>query len=96
MLDQVYLKPTSGTMSYSEALNAIKHGRRIRRVGWNGKGMYVFILPGEQLRTAIVAATGIDLPVVDFFCIKTASDKVGQYVASACDQLANDWEVVHE
>ncbi len=34
-------------MNFGEALQALKDGRRVARAGWNGKGMLVFLVPGN-------------------------------------------------
>lgn len=33
-------------MNFSEALAALKAGKTIRRSGWNGKGMWLVLVPG--------------------------------------------------
>lgn len=37
----------TGLVSFAAALEAVKQGHRARRVGWNGKGMFVFIQKGS-------------------------------------------------
>lgn len=32
---------------YSIALHALKDGKRVAREGWNGRGMYAFLVNGE-------------------------------------------------
>lgn len=34
--------------TFSEALNFIKEGRRVYRAGWNGKGMFIFLVAGSN------------------------------------------------
>ena len=34
-------------MNFSDALNMIKGGDRVARAGWNGKGMFVFLVKGR-------------------------------------------------
>ena len=41
-------RPAEG-LSFSQALEALKIGRRIARRGWNGKGMFLFLLPGNEV-----------------------------------------------
>jgi hypothetical protein len=36
-------------LSFSAALEAAKGGALIAREGWNGKGMFVFMRPGDEL-----------------------------------------------
>lgn len=35
-------------ITFSDALNALKTGRHIRRLGWNGKDMYLFLRRGTH------------------------------------------------
>lgn len=35
-------------MDFSSALQNIKDGVKMRRRGWNGKDMFVFLVPGSQ------------------------------------------------
>lgn len=39
-----------GAMNFSQALNAIKVGERVSRSGWNGKGMFVFLVQGSVFK----------------------------------------------
>ena len=34
-------------MTFSEALALLKAGKRVQREGWNGKGMFLFLVPGS-------------------------------------------------
>ena len=36
-------------LTYGQALEAVKEGQLISREGWNGKGMFVFMRPADQL-----------------------------------------------
>lgn len=60
---------TGNRFSYSEALSLLKLGKQVAREGWNGKGMFIYLVPGslvefEQLRgpvrDAAVTATKIE------------------------------------
>lgn len=35
------------TCSFSTALGLLKDGRRVARQGWNGKHMFIFLVPGS-------------------------------------------------
>lgn len=37
-------------MDFSDALRAVKAGKRARRAGWNGKGMWIALTPGSAIR----------------------------------------------
>ncbi len=56
-------------MNFGQALEALKDGERVSRQGWNGKGMFLYFVPGsivafEDLRgpakNAAIAATKIE------------------------------------
>ena len=71
-------------MNFSEALNAVKEGRRIQRDGWNGKGMYVQLqMPDTNSK--------MSLP---YLYINTADDRLVPWLASQTDILAGDWIVL--
>ena len=36
-------------LTFGEALEAAKEGRLIQRLGWNGKGLFVFMRPADAL-----------------------------------------------
>jgi Protein of unknown function (DUF2829) len=85
-------------MDFSEALAACKAGSKITRTGWNGKGMFVYLVPGSQFdvnRPPLLGiypeGTPIDyLPHLD---MKTAGGSCVPWLASQTDLLADDWEV---
>jgi Protein of unknown function (DUF2829) len=37
-------------MDFSDALQNVKSGLRMRRSGWNGKGMFIFFVPGSVFK----------------------------------------------
>lgn len=88
------------TMNFGEAIEALKSGQRVARSGWNGKGMWLVLVPGTpqvQFREGTpYQAAGLvqaDInPHVDMF---TADGKMQPgWLASQTDMLADDWQVV--
>lgn len=81
------------------ALAAIKNGARVQRAGWNGKGMFLFLVRGHDRATpAQPAWTYTDgkqdnYPNASFIAMKTADGKVVPWLASQTDVLAEDWGV---
>lgn len=93
-------------VSFSEALVAAKQGKKISRQGWNGKGMWVVVMPALKLpphstqepgakvndRTAKFIGEDTPLDSQPYFAMWTAS---GQWqpgwLASQNDMLAEDW-----
>lgn len=86
-------------MDFSNALVALKQGLRVARAGWNGKGMYLYLVSGSSfevnrapLDTIIPTGTMVTYrPHIDM-C--TAQGDFVPWVASQSDLLENDWEIV--
>lgn len=82
-------------MSFSDALAALKQGKRIARQGWNGKGMwlrYVDLYSDEEFRiTEAPRCNGTLLPWIGML---TADNGFVPWLASQTDLLAEDWVVV--
>lgn len=86
-------------MNFSDALIAIKEGKRIRRSGWNGKGMFLFLVAGSQFkvnREPLLSILGEDTVVTYHAHIDmmTAQGYVVPWLASQSDLLDDDWEIV--
>lgn len=86
-------------LNFGQALEALKLGARIARSGWNGKGMWLFLVPGSHFKVnrppllgIYPEGTGIDYrPHID---MKTAQGDVVPWVASQSDLLSDDWLIV--
>jgi hypothetical protein len=80
-------------MSFSEALEHVKHGKKITRAGWNGKNMWVRLFSRTELPLACVITHPflvIEYPqghsaYLDGSCIP--------WLASQTDILAEDWRL---
>ncbi len=88
-------------MNFGEAVEAAKGGSRIQRSGWNGKNMWVCLMPSVVIpegivngRTKTFVPTG-DLNVGAYFVMWTAAG-VWQpgWLAAQPDMLADDWSVL--
>lgn len=71
-------------MDYSQALIKLKHGQRLARAGWNGKGMYLELQVPD-------AHSKMTLP---YIFMKTVDGDLVPWVASQTDTLAEDWQQV--
>lgn len=85
-------------MTFGEALEQAKQGRRIERAGWNGRNMWVCFMgpctiPEDMVnyRTKPFVPTG-DLHVGGYFVMMTAQG-IWQpgWLASQTDLIADDW-----
>lgn len=83
-------------MDFGKALGMVKQGYRVARKGWNGKGMYVFLVKGIELQN-VIRYNHPDVeekPCADVLALKaTTTIQVG-WLASQTDMLAEDWEVI--
>lgn len=88
-------------MNFGDALEALKTGNRVTRAGWNGRDMFLYLVPGSTffvtrppLTTLYPEGTQVDYrPHID---MKTAQEDLVPWVASQTDLLAEDWEIVEE
>lgn len=86
------------TMDFADALRAIKAGSRLCRVGWNGRGMFVFLVNGSHIivnREPLMSALG-EGAHVDYhghIDMKTAQGYVVPWLPSQVDILADDWMI---
>jgi hypothetical protein len=86
-------------MDFSDALKCIKRGQRVARAGWNGKGMFIFLVPGSKFtvnREPLLSMLGEGTEVsyhahVD---MKTADGQIVPWLCSQSDMLSSDWTVV--
>ena len=85
-------------MKFTEALEHAKQGSKIARDGWNGKGMFVFLVNGDSIKEAIHNAYGDcdedAYDVLDFLMMFTAQHGLVPWLASQTDILAEDWCVL--
>lgn len=86
-------------LSFGHAIVALNEGKKVARAGWNGKGMFLFLVQGSTFKVNRAPLLGIYpegteinyLPHID---IKTADDKVVPWLASQTDMQANDWIII--
>lgn len=48
--------------SFGQAVGSLKHGFLVRRKGWNGKGMFLFLRPFDSLNDGFIIDTVKSLP----------------------------------
>lgn len=87
-------------MNFGEAIQSLKDERWVRRSGWNGKGMHLYLedalyrsMPRADVKGKVTYSDqGKYEPCIVMF---TAQQKhqLG-WLASQADMLADDWEVI--
>lgn len=86
-------------MEIGEAVKEMRNGAKVRREGWNGKGMFLFLVPGSTFQVNRAPLLGVypEGTVIDY-CphvdMRTADGKIVPWLCSQTDLLATDWEVV--
>lgn len=85
-------------MNFGQALDALKDGKRVARDGWNGKGMFLFLVQGSNFivnREPLMSIMGEGAEVTyrPHIDMKDAEGKVVPWLASQTDILADDWRI---
>lgn len=84
-------------MDFGGALMALKRNQRVARDGWNGKGMWLYLVPANSYPAQTEAAKkniGDMVPYGAYIAMKTAQGNVVPWLASQTDVLGEDWFVV--
>lgn len=84
--------------TFSTALELAKRGYRIARAGWNGQGMYAYIVPAASYPAQTPHAKeefGDMVPYRAYWALKTAQNDVACWTPSGTDTLSEDW-IVYE
>ncbi len=84
---------------FDVALQNIKAGKLVARNGWNGKNMFVFLVPGSTFNVNRPPLLGIfpegtEINYHAHIDMKTADGKIVPWLASQTDVLAEDWVIV--
>lgn len=90
-------KPTpSDTISFGDAINFLKAGKKVARKGWNGKNQYIQIATGISYKAASGEIVNCEHDAIGNNAIAfvgTSGVQMG-WLASQADMLAEDWYVV--
>lgn len=97
VFDRAY-RPATG-MTFGDAIAALKAGHKVCRAGWNGKGMFLFLVPGSSFQVNRPPLLGIypEGTTINYHAhvdMKTAQGDVVPWLCSQTDMLAEDWQVI--
>ena len=86
-------------MNFGQALEALEQGKRVCRAGWNGKDMFLFLVPGSTFKVNRPPLLGIypEGTTINYHAhvdMKTAQGDVVPWLCSQSDMLAKDWLIV--
>ena len=97
---------TKSNMTFGDAISALKSGLRVTRSGWNGRGMYLWLLPAAMVKAewcrephlkAVAESNGGEIECLGSIRMMTADKKVlTGWLASQSDVLAEDWLVLED
>lgn len=90
--------------NFGQAIEALKQGKRVAREGWNGKGMFIFERPADELEYSFIEKVkSLPQSVKDFLRNKALSTegslsdlpkvKFGAYLCmyAADGSIVNGW-----
>lgn len=81
-------------MDFGEALELLKQGKSIYRLGWNGTNQFLFCITSKELSCSLQYGFGEyenEPRFTDIIMIKTSSNQIQAWVATQTDILSNDW-----
>lgn len=86
-------------LHFGAAVEALKGGARVAREGWNGKGMFLFLVNGSTFTVnreplLSILGAGTEVQYHAHIDMKTAQGTVVPWLASQTDVLAEDWVIV--
>lgn len=92
-------------LNFSDALDLLKKGAKIARLGWNGKGMWLVLVPGSYVplnpgtpyANALNTESGAQshVTIKAHIDMRTATGEMQPgWLASQADMLADDWVIV--
>jgi hypothetical protein len=90
---------TGDGLSFSMALALVKAGKRVARAGWNGKGMFLFLVPGSNFLVnreplLSILGEGAEVTYRPHIDMLDAEGRVVPWLASQTDLMAVDWFVL--
>lgn len=89
----------SNDLNFGEALSWLRAGKRMSRRGWNGKGMFIFLVPGSEFsvnRAPLnqVFSEGTRVKYHAHIDMKAADGTIFAWNPNILDILAEDWALV--
>lgn len=93
-------------MNFGQAIDALKRGEKIAREGWNGKGMWLILVPGTPDINTVEGTpyhkagfmSGEILPHIDMYTTNAHGRKamLPGWLASQTDMLSEDWVIIEK
>lgn len=95
--DNAYRKTTG--MTFGMAVEAMKLGKKVARIGWNGSGMFAYLVQDSTSTVNRAPLLGIypegtEINYRSHIDLKTADGSIATLAPSCSDALADDWYIV--
>jgi hypothetical protein len=92
-------RETTG-MDFGLAYEAMRKGHKVAREGWNGKGMFIFLVPGSTFTVNRPPLLGIypegtEVNYHSHVDMKTADGQIVPWLCSQTDMAADDWQIIN-
>lgn len=89
----------SDGLTFGNALELLKAGKKVARAGWNGKGLFIFLVPGSNFKVNRPPLLGIypegtEINYRPHIDLKGVDGSISTWAPSGSDALAEDWAVV--
>lgn len=95
---EFFNKPDCGTTSFGNAIDMMVAGKKLSRLGWNGKGQFVYYVPEADYDAVTNAAKEIakdgKVHYNAYFALKTVNGNISTWIPSITDCMATDWYTV--
>lgn len=91
-------RPANG-MTFGLAVEAMKKGAKVARAGWNGAGMFAYLVPANSYpaQTGVAQSyfgEGAMVPYNAYMALKTVDGTISTWAPSCSDALADDWKII--
>ncbi len=95
-------------LTFGDALEALKAGKRVRRLGWAEQGLFVFMQVPATIQADVIpkmtslpesvkaefGRRGQAISYANQFALVKANNQINGWAPSSGDALAEDWEVI--
>lgn len=84
------------TFGFGKAIKLLKEGKKVARINWNGKGMFIYYVPRGRYNAITEVAKSIadsdgKVQYTAYIAMKTVTGEVVPWLASQTDILSEDW-----
>lgn len=88
-----------GFKDFGWALAQLRNGKAVHRKGWNGRDMFLILIPGSTFTVtegrplAAHIPAGQEVQYLPHIDLRTVSGALVPWLAAQADMLGEDWEV---